>query len=151
MYIEFMSWNVLRGKISKAFYASHGAHGAIAKARRAFLSDRRGSTIVVVALALPALIGAMGLAAEVSYWRSHRRAMQNAADASVIAAATNGGSNYVAEGQAVAAQYGFTDGAANIRVAITAPSTAAGCSAKLARGIQNVLARPMILTNESSR
>jgi hypothetical protein len=72
----------------------------------------------------------MGLAAEVSYWRLHQRAMQNAADAAAIAAATNGGSTYVAEAQAVAAQYGFQNGAGNITVTVTNPNIASGCSSK---------------------
>ena len=46
--------------------------------------------VVLVALAMPVLVGAMGLAAETSYWYVHKRGMQNAADAAAIAAATNG-------------------------------------------------------------
>jgi len=42
--------------------------------------------------------------------------MQNAADAAALAAATNGGANYDVEAKAVAAQYGFVDGANNITV-----------------------------------
>jgi hypothetical protein len=51
------------------------------------------------------------------------RGMQNAADAAALAAATNGGANYDVEAKAVAAQYGFVDGANNISV--TASNTAA--------------------------
>ena len=43
---------------------------------------------VLVALAMPVLVGTMGLAAEASYWYVHQRGMQNAADAAAIAAAT---------------------------------------------------------------
>ena len=42
----------------------------------------------MIALLLPALIGAMGLAAEVSYWRWLHQDMQNASDDDAIAAAT---------------------------------------------------------------
>jgi Flp pilus assembly protein TadG len=90
---------------------------------RPFLRNEDGASIIIIGLTLPVLIGAMGLAAEVSYWHLHHRAMQNASDAAAIAAATNGGSNYAAEGKAVAAQYGFQ------QVTVKNPTTAPGCTA----------------------
>ncbi|PZR92001.1 MAG: hypothetical protein DLM68_02620, partial [Hyphomicrobiales bacterium] len=83
-----------------------------------FSGDRRGVVVVLVALAMPVLAGAMGLAAETSYWYSHKRGMQNAADAAAIAAATgaNASANYSAQALAVAAQLGFTNGSGNITV-----------------------------------
>jgi Flp pilus assembly protein TadG len=105
-----------------------GLYGTVARAARAFIGNERGASIVVVGLTLPAMVGAMGLAAEVSYWHLHHRAMQNAADAAAIAAATNGGANYATEGKAVAAHYGFTDGSGQITVAVTNPATAPGCT-----------------------
>lgn len=84
--------------------------------------------MIIVGLTLPAMVGAMGLAAEISYWQLHHRAMQNAADAAAIAAATNGGVNYATEGKAVAANYGFTDGSGNISVSVSNPATAPGCT-----------------------
>src|SRR5436190_3807571 len=74
------------------------------------------------------ITGALGLGFEISNWYLTKRAMQNAADAAVIAAATNGGSNYDAEAKAVAAQYGFRDGSSNIVVTASNPSTAVGCA-----------------------
>ena len=96
---------------------------------RKFLGKKDGASLIIVGLTLPALIGAMGLGVEVSYWRLHQRAMQNASDAAAIAAATNGGSSYAAEGQAAAAQYGFRNGTKNITVTASNPATAPGCSA----------------------
>jgi Flp pilus assembly protein TadG len=101
---------------------------ATIKRFRSFLGNEEGASIIVIALTLPALIGAMGLAAEVSYWHLSHRAMQNAADAAAIAAATNGGAAYAAEAKAVAAQYGFQDGTNNVTVTVTNPTTAAGCT-----------------------
>jgi Flp pilus assembly protein TadG len=97
---------------------------------RAFRRNEAAAAAVLFAVASPILIGAMGIAAEVSYWRLHQRAMQNAADAAAIAAATNAGSTYVAEAQAVAAQYGFQNGSGNIVVTVTNPTTASGCTSK---------------------
>ena len=48
---------------------------------RDFRSDERGASIILIALLMPVLIGAMGAAIEISYWQLHQRAMQNAADA----------------------------------------------------------------------
>ena len=59
----------------------------------AFRGDERGVSIIAIALTLPVLIGGIGLATEISYWRLHHRAMQNAADSAAIAAATNNSTN----------------------------------------------------------
>jgi Flp pilus assembly protein TadG len=93
-----------------------------------FFHDQGGVAVLLVALALPALIGTMGAAAEVSYWYMHKRSMQNAAGAAAIAAGTNASSTYAAEAAAVAAQYGFTNGSGNVTVTATNPGTAAGCA-----------------------
>jgi Flp pilus assembly protein TadG len=105
-------------------------HAPTIKECRAFLRNEDGASVIIIGLTLPALIGAMGLAAEVSYWHLNHRAMQNAADAAAIAAATNGGSSYAAEGKAVAAQYGFQDGTKNATVTVSNPNAAPGCTAK---------------------
>jgi Flp pilus assembly protein TadG len=65
------------------------------------------------------LVGALGIGFEVSNWYMITRGMQNAADAAVLAAATNGGPNYGVEARAVAAQYGFVDGTNNVSIAVS--------------------------------
>jgi Flp pilus assembly protein TadG len=96
---------------------------------RTFIDNQLGSTSVVFGFMLPVLVGSMGLAAEVSYWELHHRAMQNAADAGAIAAATNGTSSYATEAQAVAGQCGFQNGSGNVSVAASNPASASGCAA----------------------
>jgi Flp pilus assembly protein TadG len=113
---------------------------------RSFGRNDAAAAAVMFAVAAPILIGAMGLAAEVSYWRVHQRSMQNAADAASIAAATNGGSTYVAEAQAVAAQYGFQNGAGNVTVTVTNPGTASGCTSKCYQ-VQISDKLPLLLTS----
>src|SRR6266567_117712 len=84
--------------------------------------DQRGTVSVIMGLLIVPLVGALGIGFEVSNWYMTGRFMQNAADAAALAAATNGGANYDVEAKAVAAQYGFVDGANNITV--TASKTA---------------------------
>jgi len=74
---------------------------------------------VMMALLFPALIAILGLGMEVTNWYMRTRAMQNAADAAVIAAATNGTANYNTEAAAVAASYGLVNGADNVTVTAT--------------------------------
>jgi len=118
---------LLRGLNCRGALPCLGSGAAPAPSARGFSGDRSGVVVVLVALAMPVLIGTMGLAAETSYWYVHQRGMQNAADAAAIAAATNAGSGYSAEAQAVATQYGFQNGSGNITVTVPPPST--GCSA----------------------
>jgi hypothetical protein len=81
--------------------------------------DQRGTVSVIMGVLIVPLVGALGIAFEVSNWYMTARNMQNAADAAALAAATNGGANYAVEAKAVTAQYGFVDGANSISVAVT--------------------------------
>ena len=120
----FNLWN----RLARCAAAAGNTRSLALKLALAFKESEAGATVVAVALAMPVLTGAMGLAAEVSYWHLHHRAMQNAADSAAIAAATNNTSSYVAEAQAVAAQYGFRNGVDNVTVTVTQSNSAAGCT-----------------------
>jgi Flp pilus assembly protein TadG len=85
-------------------------------------ADQRGNVAIMAGLLMVPFVGSLGVAFEVSDWYMATRAMQNAADAAAIAAATNAGSNYNIEGKAVASQYGYVDGTNNVTV--TASNTA---------------------------
>src|SRR5215467_12246071 len=91
-----------------------------AEPRHSFYSvlkgDQAGAIAILTALALTLLVGLVALALDVGMWYRTNRALQNAADAAVIAAATNGAGTYQAEAKAVAAKYGFVDGAGGITV-----------------------------------
>jgi len=56
--------------------------------------DEGGVIAILTALALTLLIGIVGLAVDVGMWDRTNRALQNAADAAVIAAALNGTGSY---------------------------------------------------------
>jgi hypothetical protein len=92
---------------------------AIVKHAIRLRADERGTVAIIMGLLLIPLVGALGIGFEVSNWYLTARGMQNAADAAVIAAASNGGSNYDVEAKAVAAGYGFVDGTNNISIAVS--------------------------------
>lgn len=84
-----------------------------------FRRDQLGNVAVVAALAAPVLLGSVGMGAEVASWYSDKRAMQNAADSAVIAAASNAkAGQFVGEAQAVAAGYGYRHGDDGVTVRV---------------------------------
>ena len=93
-------------------------------------TDTGGNVAIMMGLLMVPMVGAMGLGFEVSHWYMSKRAMQNAADAAAIAAASNASSNYDVEGKAVAALYGFVDGQNNTTVTASdaAPCPAGGAA-----------------------
>ncbi|QUD88594.1 pilus assembly protein TadG-related protein [Phenylobacterium montanum] len=111
----------------------------------ALLRNRRGSVSPLLALMLIPLIGAMSIGAEASSWFLIKRAAQTAADAAVLAAASNGCDPSAAcytdyktpsfsdEAKAVAARYNFPNGSYNTTVTAAdnqtcpSPSTATNC------------------------
>ena len=110
--------------------AARIARAACALASR-LRRDSRGNILTIFAIALPLMVGGLGLGVEGANWYQTKRALQNAADEAVVAAATNNSSNYLTEAKAVAAKYGFTDGSANVTItgsnAATCPDGTTTC------------------------
>jgi Flp pilus assembly protein TadG len=116
------------------------------RARSSFASSEGGNVLLITGLSLPVLLGIAGLGVEGAAWYTERRAMQNAADAAVVAAASNASANYQAEARAVTARLGFTNGTANTTVtaanAVTCPGGASGCySVTVTRDVPLVFSR----------
>src|SRR6516164_6835340 len=86
---------------------------------RRLRADERGATSILMGILMIPLVGFLALGFEVSNWYMITRGMQNAADASTLAAAINNSANYNVEASAVAAQYGFINGANNVTIAVT--------------------------------
>jgi Flp pilus assembly protein TadG len=108
--------------------------------------DQRGNVLILTALALPTMLGLGGLAFEGANWYQTKRAMQNAADAAVVAAASNATAGYATEAKAVTAQYGFQDGVADTVVtasnSASCPSGGTGCySVTITRKLPLMLAQ----------
>ncbi len=87
------------------------------------MRERRGTVAIMFAFLTPVLMGSLALGFETSNWYVTKRNQQNAADAAAIAAATNGGTNYAAEAKAVAANYGYVDGADDVTVTASNSAT----------------------------
>lgn len=121
--------------LTQLFNGNKGRAARIARAAAAFASrlrhDRRGNILTIFAISLPLMIGGLGLGVEGANWYQTKRALQNAADEAVVAAATNNSSNYLDEARAVTAKYGYTDGTANVSVtasnAATCPTGGSTC------------------------
>jgi Flp pilus assembly protein TadG len=116
------------------------------RARSSFAASEAGNVLLVTGLALPVLLGIAGLGVEGAGWYNTRREMQNAADAAVVAAASNASANYLAESRAVTAQYGFSNGSANTTVTAsdtaTCPSGGTDCySVTVTRDVPLVFSR----------
>ncbi len=82
----------------------------------------------MMALLIVPLVGVMGVATEAGTWFVIQRSAQNAADSAAVAAATNGtgpsiaaNQTYVQEGQGVASNFGFVNGANSTTVTVTYP------------------------------
>lgn len=110
---------------------------------RTFLRNRAGNVAVVAALAMPVVLGSLGLGAEVASWYGGKRSLQNAADSAAIAAATAAGSGYASEARAVARQYGYRDGVGGVTVtavnAVACPSGGNTCFRVTVQKLQPLL------------
>ena len=100
----------------------------VARLARKYLRSRRGSIAPMVALLIVPLVAIMGLATQGGAWFLMQRAMQNAADSAVIAAATNGGNGgsqtqYTNEANSITAEYGFANGTNNVHVYVPTPQS----------------------------
>jgi len=84
--------------------------------RSSVWSEEGGAVAFIFALIATGVIATIGLGIDVIGWYRTDRVLQNAADAAAIAAARNGTGSYDSEAKAVAASYGFNDGANGITV-----------------------------------
>jgi Flp pilus assembly protein TadG len=94
---------------------------------RGFSGDRSGIVVVLVALAMPVLLGLTAFAVDVSKWSSQKNSIQAAADNAVLSAAVAAAQSGVTFAQiqnqayAVAATTGFTNGLKGVTVTVNNP------------------------------
>jgi hypothetical protein len=91
------------------------------------LRSSAGSVAILIALALPVLVGMTGAAAETAVWFELKRRAQNAADGAAVAGAIQrargGTANVVASAKRAATQNGFTNSVSSTTVTINYPPT----------------------------
>ena len=105
-----------------------------ARALGAFGKDRHGGAAIVMAVAMPVVLGGLAFGSEVAFWEFEKRSLQNEADTAAFAAGTQVRSGadedvIVAAAVYVAAESGFEGGGDNITVEYppaTAPPAADG-------------------------
>lgn len=83
------------------------------------LQDRKGSIFVIVGVAIPVLLGVLGLGADAGIWYANKRAAQTQTDAAAISGAfekakLHTAANIIAAAQKEAIRNGFTNAAPNI-------------------------------------
>jgi Flp pilus assembly protein TadG len=94
-----------------------------------FFGDRSGVVVVLVALAMPVLLGLTAFAVDVSQWSSTKNSIQAAADNSVLSAAVAAAQSGATSAQitnqalAVAAATGFANGQNGVTVTVNTPPT----------------------------
>jgi hypothetical protein len=112
---------------------------------RRIVDDRAGAVAVFAAVTMTALIGAAALGAEMGLEYFLQRRMQGSADAAALSAvnalvAGNAG-GLVAEGRAVAAQFGFVHGSESVTVTINRPP-ATGNYAGSPNAVEAIVRKP---------
>ena len=98
------------------------------KRLRRFGRDQTGATMVLVALAAPAIVGLAALAVEGGYAYSQHAAMQSVSDLAALSAAearTRDGNaaNPTLEARAIAAHHGYVNNIGDVTVAVNSPPT----------------------------
>src|SRR5262249_51482427 len=88
-----------------------------------FGEDRSGNILIVTAIILPVLIGAIGLGTDLGLWFYKHQIMQSAADSAAMSAgaAYRDGTNLTTEADAVTATYGFVAGTNGVVVTVNLP------------------------------
>ncbi len=121
----------------------------IAAALRTVIFSRRGGASILIGVALPILIGAIGLGTEVVFVMYMHRQMQSAADAGALSAATaltkGYPSNFALEADAIAGSLGFVNGTANVTVTVNHPPLS-GSYTSNANAVEVIIAQPQVLT-----
>lgn len=116
---------------------------------RRFVRDRKGGVAVLTAVTLTTLMGFAGLGTEATLWYVAKRNMQGATDAAAYSAAIaesagQASGAFTAAADAVAKQYGFTNGTGGVVVTVNNPP-ASGSYTGNASAIEVIVAQPQPL------
>ena len=104
-----------------------------------FLRDTSGSYLIIGALMMPVLVGAVGLGTDYGLWVHTHQTAQSATDSAAVSAATDGNAaNLQAQALAVAASYGFLTGTNGATVTVNRPPKA-GSSTAVANAVEVIV------------
>jgi hypothetical protein len=95
-------------------------------ASSALVRDLNGNVTILVAVALPLIIGSVGLGTEAAFMTLKKQQIQKVADAAAYSSAVAyraGSSNWVTQARAIASADGFVDGSGGVSVAVSKPPT----------------------------
>jgi Flp pilus assembly protein TadG len=110
-----------------------------------FRRDQSGNYLIIAGLAMPALVGIVGLGTDYGLWSYTHQSMQSATDSSALSAATayaKGDYNIVTkQANAVAATYGFVNGAGGVVVTVNRPPASGAYTAK-AGAVEVIIKQP---------
>lgn len=110
-----------------------------------FVSDSRGSFSTIFALSSPLIFGLMGMAVDMGRWELEHENVQRAADAAAMSAAAayhaTGSNAVAAQAQAIAAVYGYANGANDVTITTNSPPTS-GANAGVAGAVEVIIAEP---------
>ena len=118
-------------------WAAGPSPGPEAAKARGFLDEQNGVVVVLVALAMPVVLGLTALAVDVSQWSSRKNSIQAAADNSVLSAAVAAAQSGATSAQitnqalAVAAATGFANGQNGVTVTVNNPPASGGYTSSL--------------------
>ena len=86
---------------------------------RSFHRNQLGGILIISALMLPVLVGAIGLGTDVGVWFFTHQKMQGAADSAAVSAAI--ANDPTTEAKAVAASYGFLADSRGVAITVNVP------------------------------
>jgi Flp pilus assembly protein TadG len=111
-----------------------------------FIRDQSGAYFVAAALAMPVLIGVVGLGTEVGLWYYKHRTAQSAADSAALTAATayyrdGSASDLTVHANSVAASYGLAAGTNGATVTVNQPPQS-GPNVATPRAVEVIISQP---------
>lgn len=118
---------------------------------REFAADASGGTMVMVALAAPAMVGLAGLAVEGGYAYTQHVTLQSVSDVAALSAAraiTRDGNNAHPrrEARAVAAQLGYRNNFGDVTVTVNSPPTSGSYPSASVEVIVTRMQKPMLMS-----
>lgn len=136
----FIPWKAEVGISSQMRPAPDGCQTHQDGLFKRFARDQTGSYAIIVAVAMPVLVGTAGLGTEVAWWFYKHKNMLSAADSAAVSAAT-AGTNLTTEANAITTFYGYANGVNNVTVTVNQPPTKGSFTSSL-QAVEVIITQP---------